>query len=110
MVFVPFGHFSLNEIDQYKKEKGRKIEKYLWSEKEKLLELEKDALKKCSRIDFLNNILDQVPKIVDINCTKFDRNTKFLYKKRRDLNVLQFILTQGWKKSIRTMENLSKIS
>ena len=93
MVFVPFGHFSLNEIDQYKKEKGRKTEKYLWSEKEKLLELEKDALKKCSRIDFLNNILDQVPKIVDINCTKFDRNMKFLYKKETN-----------------TMENLSEIS
>ena len=93
MVFVPFGHFSLNEIDQYKKEKGRKIEKYLWSEKEKLLELEKDALKKCSRIDFLNNILDQVPKIVDINWTKFDRNMKFLYKKETN-----------------TMENLSEIS
>ena len=47
MVSVPFGHFSLNEIDQYKKEKGWKIEKYFWSEKEKLLELEMTALKKC---------------------------------------------------------------
>ena len=83
MVSVPFGHFSLNEIDQYKKEKGWKIEKYFWSEKEKLLELEKTALKKCPRIDFLNNILDQVLKIVDINSTKFDRNTKFLYNEER---------------------------
>ena len=83
MVSVPFGYFSLNEIDQYKIEKGWKIEKYFWSEKEKFLELEKAALKNCPRIDFLNNILDQVLIIVDINSTKFDRNTKFLYKEER---------------------------
>ena len=41
VVSVPFGHFSLNEIDNFKKEKGRKIEKYFWTEKEKLLELKK---------------------------------------------------------------------
>ena len=75
-----------------KKKKDGKL-KNTFGLRKKLLELEKDALKKCSRIDFLNNILDQVPKIVDINCTKFDRNTKFLYKKETN-----------------TMENLSEIS
>ena len=32
------------KINEYKKDKGRKIEKYFWKEKETLLELEK---KKC---------------------------------------------------------------
>ena len=100
VVSVPFGHFSLNEIDNFKKEKGQKIEKYFWTEKEKLPELEKASLKKCPRIDFLNNILDEVPKIVDINCIKFDRNTEYLYKKERDTNILDFILKQRWKKNI----------
>ena len=79
IISLPFGHLSLNEIDEYKKNKGRRMEKYFWTEKEKLLEFEKGALKNCPRLDFLNNLLLQVPKIVNIDCTKFDRNTNFLY-------------------------------
>ena len=60
VVSLPFGHLSLTDIDEYKKNKGQRIEKYFWTEKETLLELEKIALKNCSRIDYLNNILDQV--------------------------------------------------
>ena len=78
---LPFGHLSLNELDEYKKNKGQRIEKYFWTEKEKLLE--NKALQNCPRLDFLNNILLQVPKIVNIDCTKFDRNTTFLYKEQR---------------------------
>ena len=98
VISIPFGHFSLDEMDNFKKEKGWKIEKYFWTKKEKLLELEKAALKKCPRIDFLNNILNQVNTIVDINCERFDRNTEYLYKKERDSNILDFILKQRWKK------------
>ena len=41
IVSVPFGHFSPAEIDEYKKDKGQRIEKYFWTDKDKLLELEK---------------------------------------------------------------------
>ena len=83
VVSVPFGHLSLNQIDEYKKDKAQRIEKYFWIEKEKLLEFEKSAIKNCPSINFLNNILEQVPKIVNIDCTKFDRNTNFLYREER---------------------------
>ena len=52
IVSVPFGHFSLAEIDKYKKDKGQRIEKYFWTDKEKLLELEKKAIDKIPRIFF----------------------------------------------------------
>ena len=45
IVSLPFGHLSLHEIGEYKKNKGCRIEKYFWTEKENLLELEKSALK-----------------------------------------------------------------
>ena len=64
---LPFGHLSLNELDEYKKNKGKRTEKHFWTEKEKLLELGKKALKNWSRPDFLNNILFQVQKIVNID-------------------------------------------
>ena len=83
VVSLSFGHLSLNKIGEYKKDIGRSIKKYFWTEKEKLLELEKNALKNCPRIYFLNNILEQVPKIVNIDCTKFNRNTTFLYREGR---------------------------
>ena len=99
----------MKEIDEYKKDKGRRIEKYFWTEKKKLFELEKSTLKICSRIDFLNNILEQVPKIVNVDCTKFDRKINFLYKEERKQNILDFILNQGWK-NIPTTENSSGTS
>ena len=92
---LPFGHLSLNELDEYKKNKGQRIEKYFWTEKEKLLE--NKALQNCPRLDFLNNILLQVPKIVNIDCTKFDRNTTFLDKEQQ--TILDYILSAGWKEN-----------
>ena len=89
IVSLPFGHLALREIDEYKKDKGQRIEKYFWAEKEKLLELEKSALKNTLRINFLNNILKQIPKIVHVDCSKFDRNTKFLYKVELQQNLLE---------------------
>ena len=71
---------------------------------------EKDALKNCPRIDFLNNILEQVPKIVNIDCTKFDRNTKFLYREERQQNILDSILSQGWRTSTPTTDNSTETS
>ena len=45
VVSLPFGDISLKKIDEYKNDKGRRIEKYFWTEKEKLLELKKAHLK-----------------------------------------------------------------
>ena len=33
IISLPFGHLSLDEIDEYKKNKGRRIEKYFWTDK-----------------------------------------------------------------------------
>ena len=41
IVSLPFGHKNLKEIDDFKKEKGQKIEKYFWEEKEVLFNMEK---------------------------------------------------------------------
>ena len=101
VVSVPLGHLSLSEIDGYKKNKCRKIEKYFWTKKEKLFELEKSA----RRIDHLNNILAQVPKIVNVNCIKFDNFTNYLYIEEQQQNILEYILQQGWKTSTPSMEN-----
>ena len=48
IISLPFGHQVLNEIDQYRKNQGQRIEKYFLQKKEHLLELEKAALKKMS--------------------------------------------------------------
>ena len=37
IISLPFGHIYLEEIDKYKNEKGRRIEKYFWIEKDHLL-------------------------------------------------------------------------
>ena len=44
-----YGHQSLSEIDDFKKQKGQKIEKYFWEEKDKLLEMEKKSFKKYTK-------------------------------------------------------------
>ena len=40
--FLPFGHQNLKEIDEFKKEKGQKIERYFWDEKNVLHRMEKN--------------------------------------------------------------------
>lgn len=79
---LPYGHLNLKESDNFKQEIGKKIEKYFWKEKEKLLEMEKNALKNTPSLYFYHQILMQHPKIVNINQKDdFDTNTKILIKK-----------------------------
>ena len=66
-------------------------------EKEVLLELEKSALKKNERLNVLDNISKQVPKIRSLMTQKFDRNSKFLYKEKIDKSTLDYTLEAGWK-------------
>ena len=104
IISLPFGHQVLEEIDQYKKKQGQRIDKYFLQEKEHLLELEKAALKKCPRLDFLDNILLQPFKVVNN-----DNVNKYLYNDQEQ-NVLDFILNAGWKTNIHLMENSKKTS
>ena len=46
----------------------------------------------------------QIPKITNINVTKFDRNTEYLYQNNK--TVLDFILSAGWRTQ-RTEESTS---
>ena len=45
IISLPFGHKYVEEIDDYKNEKGQRTEKYFSKEKTRLLELENNCLK-----------------------------------------------------------------
>ena len=105
-VSLPFGHSALNELEKYKNNKGQRIEDYFLQDRKHLLELEEKALKKCPRLDFLNNILLQSFKVVNKDNLK-----GYLYNPSGE-SVLEFILDQGWKRDseIRpTTENSTKM-
>ena len=106
MVSLPFGHV-LKDLDNFKKNKGQRTENYFLKEKEHLSKLEKEALKKCPRLDFLNNILLQSFKVVNNN-----NLDKYLYNEKEQ-TVLDFILNAGWKNkkvNTLTMDNLKEMS
>ena len=104
VVSLPFGHCVLNDLDKFKKDKGQRIENYFLKEKEHMLELEKKALKKCPRLDFLNNILLQSFKVVNNN-----NLDEYLYNKKEQ-TILGFILNAGWKKTTSITESSKEIS
>ena len=87
-----------------KKKQGQRIEKYFLKEKEHLLKLEQDALKKYPRLDYLDNILLQSFKVVNRN--NIDR---YLYNDHEQ-SVLDFILNAAWETNIHSMENSKEIS
>ena len=89
---LPFGHTALKQLDKYKKKKGQKVESYFMKKREKLLELERCALKKCSRLKILDGILSQSFKVIHKN----DPHT-YLYNPTNQ-SVLDFVLDQGWMK------------
>ena len=85
-----------------KKYKGERIESYFLNDRDQLLELENKALKKCPRLDFLNNIPLQPFKVVNK-----DNLNSYLYNPSGE-SVLEFILDQAWKRNSEitpTMEN-----
>ena len=90
IVSLPFGHGALKELDKYKKKKGQKIEAYFVEKGQKLLELERQSLIKCSRLKILDHILMQSLKVVHKNDP-----TMYLYNPNNQ-NVVDFILEQGW--------------
>ena len=46
IVSLIFGYKNIKEIGNFKQEKGQKIEKYFWEEKEVLLNMEKKSAQK----------------------------------------------------------------
>ena len=54
LVPLPYGQQNLKEIDDFKKEKGEKIEKYFWAKKEKLLSMEKKSIKEYTTALFVS--------------------------------------------------------
>ena len=90
VVSLPFGHRALKELEKYKKKKGQKIENYFLEKRQKLLDLERQALADCPRIELLNRILLQNFKVVHKNDP-----TTYLFNLSNQ-NALEFILEQGW--------------
>ena len=86
---LSFGHTALKQLDKHKKMKGQKVESYFMKKREKLLELERCALKKCSRLKILDGILSQSFKVIHKN----DPHT-YLYNPTNQ-SVLDFVLDQG---------------
>ena len=61
---------------------GQRVEKYFWNEKEKLLEIEKRALKNNSRLYLYHQILTSTPKFFNISQKdNFKQENRKLFKK-----------------------------
>ena len=108
IISLPFCHPNLKEIDEFKKEKGQKIEKYFWEEKEHLFNLELKALKNHPSLYLYNQILMSVPKLFNIGQKNdFMQQKKTLLKR----STKDIILEGGWitKWTIQMMLNLKGI-
>ena len=86
---------SLSEIDNFKRQKGQIIEKYFSQEKEKLLKMEKKALKNTPRYELYHQMLTKEPKSVNIN-QKSD--SELLYKSKIGKNIKDIVLSGQWMK------------
>ena len=75
---------------------GQKIENYFLQSRQKLLDLERETLTKCSRLEILDLILLQSFKVVHKN-----NPTTYLYNPSNQ-NVVDFILERGWTKDSTT--------
>ena len=64
IVSLPFYHLVLLKLNEFKQNKGQKIEKYFWEEKEHLFYLEKEALKNYPRLYLYCQILMSIPNFL----------------------------------------------
>lgn len=84
--FLPFHHPILKELNEFKKEKGQRIEKNFWQEKERLLEIERKALRNNNRLYLHHQILMTEPKIFFIDKKEnFKKNSKIIRKNTKDV-------------------------
>ena len=92
---LPYGHLSLEALDNFKKEQGSKDRRILLGKKDELLVMEKEALQSTPRLELFNQILNQVPKIVNLN-EKSDFET--FYKPKVRKNIKDIVLSGEWMK------------
>ena len=72
---------------------GQRIEKYFWNEKEKLLEIEKKALKNNPRLYLYHQILTTTPKFFNISQKdNFKKENRKLFRK----NTKDIVLERQW--------------
>ena len=92
-VSLPFSHSYLKEMIDSKEKKSRKIEKYIVSEKNNLLNVEKKATLKSDRLSLFRNILLQSPTYYQIAPQKrnISQNLNFSQTRRR------YISNRFWK-------------
>ena len=86
---LPYGHTALK---QYLKKAGTEDGELFYEKKRKLLELDRCALKKCSRLKILDGILSQSFKVIH----KKDPHM-YLYNPTNQ-SILDFVLDQEWMK------------
>ena len=85
----------MKEISDFKTQKGQKIEKYFWEEKEKLLDMEKRALQNTPKLQTFDQVLNLEPKTVNLNKkSDFD----FLYQRKVKRNIKDIVLSGEWMK------------
>ena len=90
VVPLPFGHPLLKEMDEFKQEKGQKIEKYkFWEEKKNLLNLENKALKEHPRLYLYRQILRSATKNFNISQKIISPDRKTLLKRDAEDIVLR---------------------
>ena len=93
VVSLPFGHPLLKKIDEFKQEKGQKIEKYFWEEKENLFNIENKAPKEHPRLYLYHQILISTLKMFNISQKNdFTQQSKALLKKDTE----DIVLEGGW--------------
>lgn len=92
IISLPFGHEALSEINKFKQNQGQRIEQYFLQSRNELLDLEEKPLKKCSRLNVLDEIFMQPFKVVHK-----DNIETYLYNPNEQ-SVLDFVLEQGWTK------------
>ena len=85
-----FYHPNLIKLNEFKEKMGQRIEKYFWNEKEKLLEIERKALKNNSRLYLYHQILTTAPKFFNISQKDNFKQEKIkLFKKNtKDMWIL----------------------
>ena len=58
---LPYSHIALKEIDEFKIQKGQKIEKCFWQKRDKLYQMEKSFKKHTKTLSIPSNF-ETVPK------------------------------------------------
>ena len=90
---LPFYNPNLKNLNEFKEKMGQRIEKYFWNEKEKLLEIEKKALKNNPRLYLYHQILTTTPKFFNISQKdNFKEENRKLFRK----NTKDIVLERQW--------------